>query len=99
VVANAAEVPVYGRAYPAREAYPAEIPYQPIAPLQYTLKAGQEYVVADDAVPTNYYRATTFNGVPPNDHVVVNGQDTYYQIWFGHRQFFVRAADVELVGG
>ena len=98
-VANAAEVPVYGRAYPEWSAYPAEIPYQPIAPLQYTMKAGQRYVVADQSVPTDYYRATTFNGGPPSDHVVVRGQDRYYQIWFGHRQFFVRAADVDLVNG
>jgi len=25
---------------------------------------------------------------------VITGQDTYYEIWFGHRMFFVRAADV-----
>ncbi len=98
VVPKADEVPVYGRAYPEASAYPAEIPVQPIAPLQYTIKAGQEYVVADDSVKTDYYRATTFNGTPPSDHVVVSGQDRYYQIWFGHRQFFVRAADVDLVG-
>jgi hypothetical protein len=96
---GADEVPVYGRAYPEAEAYEPypDIPVQPVVPLQYTLKAGQSYVLADRSVPTNYYRATTFNGTPPSDHVVVRGLDTYYQIWFGHRQFFVRAADVNLV--
>jgi hypothetical protein len=97
VVPKTDEVPVYGRAYPKRAAYPAEIPIQSIAPLQYTIKAGQEYVVADDSVKTDY-RATTFNGAPPHDHVVVSGQDRHYQIWFGHWQFFVRAADIDLVG-
>jgi N-acetylmuramoyl-L-alanine amidase len=91
------EVPVYGRAYPEESAYPPGVPYQPIAPLQYTMKAGQEYVVGDDSVPTNYYRATTFDGSSPGDWTVISGEDTYYQIWFGHRHFYVRAADVELV--
>jgi N-acetylmuramoyl-L-alanine amidase len=99
VVPNADEVPVYGRAYPEEEAYPADVPYQPIAPLQYTMKAGQTYVLADDTVPTDYYRATTFDGSSPGDWTVIRGDDTYYQVWFGHRQFYVRAADVELVGG
>jgi hypothetical protein len=97
VAGGAAEVPVYGRAYPEQSAYPEGVPYQPIAPLQYTLKAGQEYVVADRTVPTDYYRATTFDGSSPGDWTVISGEDRYYQVWFGHRQFFVRAADVDLV--
>jgi hypothetical protein len=27
---------------------------------------------------------------------VITGRDKYYEIWFGHRMFFVRAADVVL---
>jgi hypothetical protein len=38
----------------------------------------------------------TFAGVPPTDHVQVIGKDRYYQIWFGHRMAYVRAADVDL---
>jgi N-acetylmuramoyl-L-alanine amidase len=97
VVPNADEVPVYGRAYPEEAAYPPGVPYQPIAPLQYTMKAGQTYVLGDDTVPTDYYRATTFDGSSPGDWTVISGDDTYYQVWFGHRHFYVRAADVELV--
>jgi N-acetylmuramoyl-L-alanine amidase len=97
VVPTADEVPVYGRAYPEPEAYPPGVPVQEIVPLQYTFKAGQEYVVADAEVPTDYYRATTFDGSSPGDWTVISGDITYYQIWFGHRFFFVQADDVELV--
>jgi N-acetyl-anhydromuramyl-L-alanine amidase AmpD len=93
------EVPVYGRAYPEESAYPAEIPYQPLAPLQYTLKPGQAYVVADDDLATDYYYAKTFNDAIPGDHTVVVGEDEYYQIWFGHRFAYVRAADVSVKDG
>ncbi|ADB31928.1 N-acetylmuramyl-L-alanine amidase, negative regulator of AmpC, AmpD [Kribbella flavida DSM 17836] len=89
-------VPVYGRAYPEQAAYPAGIPYQPVTPLQYSIKAGQAYPVGDASIETDYYRATTFDGQPPTDHVQVLGNDRYYQIWFGHRLAYVRAADVDL---
>ncbi len=46
---------------------------------------------------TNYYYAQTFDYSLPGDHTVVRGQDRYYQIWFGHRVAFVRAADVSIV--
>jgi hypothetical protein len=36
VPAGTTEVPVYGRAYPESSAYPAAIPDQGVAPLQYT---------------------------------------------------------------
>jgi hypothetical protein len=89
--------PVYGRAYPERSAYPSQIPYQNVTPLQYTLKAGQAYVLADGSVPTDYYYATTYNcAYAALDCTDVKGQDRYYQIWFGHRQAFVRAADVRV---
>lgn len=93
-----ATIPVYGRAYPEQAAYPAEIPYtgnEP-TPMQYTIAAGQAYPLADASIQTDYYAAKTFNGVPPNDHVQVIGKDRYYEIWFGHRMHYVRAADVNL---
>lgn len=97
VVASGAEdAPVYGRAYPEESAYPEEIPYQPIAPLQYTIKPGQAYVLADDDVSTDYYYAKTYDDSLPGDHTVVSGEDEYYQIWFGHRIAYVRAADVRI---
>lgn len=92
---GAASVPVYGRAYPEQSAYAGTpVPYQAVTPLQYTIKAGQEYVLADDDIDTDFYYAKTFDSSLPGDHTVVTGQDKYYEIWFGHRMFFVRAADV-----
>jgi hypothetical protein len=52
--------------------------------------------VADEDIGTNYYYAKTFDSSLPADHTVITGQDQYYEIWFGHRMFFVRAADVVL---
>lgn len=89
-----ASVPVYGRAYPERSAYPKAIPYQRISPLQYTIKPGQSYVLADAGVQTNYYYATTFNLSLPRDHTVVTGKDAYDEIWLGHRVAYVKASDV-----
>ena len=92
---GAASVPVYGRAYPEQAAYAGTaVPYQTVAPLQYTIKAGQAYSLADATIDTNYYYAKTFDASLPDDHTVVTGQGKYYEIWFGHRMFFVRAADV-----
>jgi hypothetical protein len=94
--ADDAEVAVYGRAYPESSAYPAEIPDQGVVPLQYTLKPGQSYVLADDTVPTDYYYAKTFDDSLAGDHTVVKGSEEYYQIWFGHRIAYVKAADVKV---
>lgn len=95
--AGLAKAPVYGRAYPEASAYPAGIPVQALAPLQYSFAAGQRYAVGDLTVPTDYYRAVTFSPDTPNDHLDVVGQDRYYQISLGHRFAFVRAADVDVV--
>jgi hypothetical protein len=91
-----ASVPVYGRAYPEESAYPPEIPAQEVIPLQYSIRAGQHYVVADADIETDYYYAWTFDDSLPLDHTQVTGQDRYYAIWFGHRMAYVRAADVVL---
>ncbi|MFG3201051.1 N-acetylmuramoyl-L-alanine amidase [Streptomyces sp. NPDC048192] len=87
-----ASVPVYGRAYPEKEAYPAGVPAQSVVPLPYTIPAGQKYVVGDE-VPGEYYYAVTFT---TDSHRVVVGKDLYYEIQYGHRVGFVRAADVTL---
>ncbi|WP_330455960.1 N-acetylmuramoyl-L-alanine amidase [Streptomyces sp. NBC_00820] len=91
---GAASVPVYGRAYPEKEAYPAGVPVQSVVPLPYTIPAGQKYVVGDE-VPGAYYYAVTFT---TDSHRVVVGKDLYYEIQYGHRVAFVRAADVRLEG-
>ncbi|MFF9310044.1 N-acetylmuramoyl-L-alanine amidase [Streptomyces sp. NPDC014748] len=85
-------VPVYGRAYPEKEAYPAGVPVQSVSPLPYKLLAGQKYVVGD-VLPGEYYYSVTFT---EDSHQVVIGKDLYYEIQFGHRVAFVRAADVRM---
>ncbi|MFF8594116.1 N-acetylmuramoyl-L-alanine amidase [Streptomyces sp. NPDC015220] len=90
--AGADSVPVYGRAYPEKEAYPAGVPVQSVSPLPYKLLAGQRYVVGD-AVPGEYFYSVTFT---EDSHRVVVGKDLYYEIQFGHRVAFVRAADVRV---
>ncbi|MBJ7905734.1 N-acetylmuramoyl-L-alanine amidase [Streptomyces sp. DSM 110735] len=87
-----ASVPVYGRAYPEKEAYPAGVPAQSVVSLPYTIPAGQKYVVGDE-MPGEYYYAVTFT---EDSHKVVVGKDLYYEIQYGHRVAFVRAADVTL---
>ncbi|MGW1884513.1 N-acetylmuramoyl-L-alanine amidase [Streptomyces sp. NPDC001970] len=88
-----AEVPVYGRAYPEASAYPAGVPVQAVTPLPYKLLAGQRYVVGERTAG-EYYFATTFD---TTDHTVVRGEELYYQIQFGHRVAFVKAADVRVL--
>ncbi|MEU2424214.1 peptidoglycan recognition family protein [Streptomyces sp. NPDC007851] len=91
--AGLTSVPVYGRAYPEATAYPSGVPAQSVSPLPYTIPAGQEYVVGD-AVPGEYFYATTY---ATDAHRVVVGKDLYYEIQYGHRIEFVRAADVDVV--
>jgi N-acetyl-anhydromuramyl-L-alanine amidase AmpD len=88
-----AEVPVYGRAYPEKEAYPTDVPAQAVSPLPYKLLKGQRYVVGD-RLKGEYYYAVSFD---TSGHRVVRGDDVYYEIQFGHRVAFVRAADVRVL--
>ncbi|MBX6356065.1 MAG: N-acetylmuramoyl-L-alanine amidase [Micromonosporaceae bacterium] len=91
-----ATIPVYGRAYPEAAAYPAGVPVQEIVPLQYTLSAGQRYSVGN-VLPSEYYRAVTFDGSSPGDWTVIRGQTKYVQIQFGHRIGFVKLDDVQIL--
>lgn len=88
-----ASVPVYGRAYPEASAYPAGVPVQQVSPLPYTLPKGQAYVVGAK-VPSEYFYSVTFDTAT---HKVIRGKDVYYEIQYGHRVAFVRAADVDVV--
>ncbi|MEU1167663.1 hypothetical protein ABZ372_48485, partial [Streptomyces sp. NPDC005921] len=45
------------------------------------------------ALPGEYYYAVTFT---TDSHKVVVGKDVYYEIQYGHRVAFVRAADVDV---
>ncbi|MFF0146720.1 N-acetylmuramoyl-L-alanine amidase [Amycolatopsis sulphurea] len=87
-----ASVPVYGRAYPEASAYPANVPVQELAPMPYTLAAGQRYAVGS-VVGSEYFSATTFD---PAKHVVVRGKTKYVEIQFGHRVEYVELDDVQL---
>jgi hypothetical protein len=91
-----ATIPMYGRAYPEAAAYPAGVPVQAIVPLQYTLSAGQRYSVGD-VLPSEYYRAVTFDGSSPGDWTVIRGTTKYVQIQFGHRIAFVNLDDVDIL--
>ncbi|MFF3871602.1 N-acetylmuramoyl-L-alanine amidase [Streptomyces sp. NPDC001978] len=86
-------IPVYGRAYPEKEAYPTGVPAQSVSPLPYTIPANQKYVVGDE-VPGEYYYAVTYT---TDSHKVVIGKDLYYEIQYGHRVAWVRAADVKVL--
>lgn len=89
------EIPVYGRAYPEPEAYEGtDIPPQEVTPLPYTLHAGERYVVGL-APEAEYYRAVTFDDFE-NDHIVVRGEQRYFQVQIGHRVGYVQAEDVDL---
>lgn len=85
-------VPVYGRAYPEASAYPTGVPAQAVSPLPYKVLKDQRYVVGG-RVPGEYYYAVTFT---TDSHRVVVGKDLYYEIQYGHRVAFVRAADVDV---
>jgi hypothetical protein len=69
------------------------VPVQAVSPLPYTLPKGQKYVVGD-LLPGEYYYSVTFT---TDSHRVVRGRDLYYEIQYGHRVEFVRAADVRLL--
>lgn len=90
--AGLTSIPVYGRAYPEAAAYPSGVPAQAVSPLPYTIPAGQEYVIGD-VLRGEYYYAVTFD---TDTHRVVVGKDLYYEIQYGHRVEFVRAADVSV---
>ncbi|OXM70266.1 hypothetical protein CF165_04010 [Amycolatopsis vastitatis] len=90
-------VPLYGRAYPEQSEYPAAIPFDPIwtvAPVPWTLPAGQTYVATGSFKAENYYARFDPAGVPAN-HTLVVGGETYFQISYNHRVVYVKASDVK----
>jgi len=89
-------IPVYGTAYPEAAAFPPAVPVPAIAPLFYTIPAGQRYVTSGQ-VPDEYYYAVTIDSSLPDDHTVIPGQTVYYQISYNHREFYVKAADVQVL--
>jgi len=47
-----------------------------------TLQPGQQYVIGDKTVPTNYYYAKSFDNSIPGDKTVITGEQEYYQVWW-----------------
>jgi hypothetical protein len=88
--AGLTDIPVYGRAYPEAAAYPSTVPVQAVSALPYKLLAGQNYVIGLKT-RGEYFRAVTFDA---SQHVVVRGDQEYYEIQFGHRIAYVKADDV-----
>ena len=83
---------MYGRAYPEASAYPAGVPVQ--ADLAAAVQAARRAAVRRRRQGAGeYYYAADLRHRP---HRVVVGKDMYYEIQFGHRVAFVRAADVNL---
>jgi hypothetical protein len=90
--AGKTSIPVYGGAYPESAAYPATVPDQTLTPL-YMMPAGQTYTMTGK-VPTDYFYDATVDFSLPDDHIIVKGNDVYYQITYNHKQAFVKASDV-----
>jgi hypothetical protein len=93
--AGLTSIPVYGAAYPEASAYPPAVQAREITKLTYTIPAGQEYPLLT-APSSDYYYAATIESSLPDDHTVIIGSTSYYQISFSHRQFFVSADDVTI---
>jgi hypothetical protein len=89
-------IPVYGRAFPEANEYPAEIAPATGAPLQYTIPAGQRYVAGEVTQANNYYARFDAANVPLN-HTLVMGQQKYLRISLNHRWAFVKVSDIEFL--
>jgi hypothetical protein len=86
-------IPVYPSAFPEASAYPADIPPEPLVPA-YQLPANQSYATSGLSLPADYYYDATVDYSLPDDHVIVHGNQKYYQISFNHHIGFVKADDV-----
>lgn len=95
--AGLSSIPVYGTAYPEASAFDGTgVGIRVQHALQYTIPAGQVYA-STDLVQSDYYSATQYNR--PDLNRVVKGTDQYYEISFNHRVAFVKASDVDVIGG
>ncbi len=86
----------YGVAYPEPEAYRNPDDVTKLSPLLYKLPAGQSYVLYDDKIPADYYKAWTYTLDDPDDHIDIVGKLKYYMISLGHRIGYVLASEVEV---
>ncbi len=93
---SASPAATYGVAFPEPEAYSNPDDVTDLAPLLYTLPAGQSYVLYDADIPTDYYKAWSYTLDDPTDHVDIVGKLKYYMISLGHRIGYVLASDVDI---
>ena len=85
--AGTGPVPVWGTAYPDASEYPAGLSPSAQAPLSYyTVPAGQAYVAAGPALPTDDFFSSS-------DTVVTGGRQMY-TVQYNHRVARVYASDV-----
>jgi hypothetical protein len=88
-------IPVYGRAFPEADEYPAEVPAQVGIPLQYRIPAGQTYVAGEHIFGSRYYARFDEANVPLN-HTLIKGKQEYVRVSLNHRWGWVKASDVTL---
>ncbi|HSW81732.1 MAG TPA: peptidoglycan recognition family protein [Candidatus Saccharimonas sp.] len=96
--AGKTSVPVYGRAYPAASAYPFSFPsnfIQTVAPLSYTIPAGQRVTVYGEQ-PADYYNSQTVDGSGPFDRTTVRDANSHYVLGtYNGRYVLINANDVD----
>jgi N-acetyl-anhydromuramyl-L-alanine amidase AmpD len=88
-------IPVYAAAFPELSAYPSDVPPESLTP-SYSISAGQTYTTTAQNLPTDYFYDATINYSKPDDHIIVHGNQKYYQIAFNHHTAFVNVNDVTL---
>ncbi|TQS40366.1 N-acetylmuramoyl-L-alanine amidase [Cryptosporangium phraense] len=91
--AGKTSIPTYGKAFPDASEYPSGITPDVGTPLQYTIAAGQKYVVGEVTPAANYYARFDGANVPMN-HTVIKGAQTYLAISLNHRWAYVKLSDV-----
>ena len=89
-------IPVYGKAFPEANEYPPEVTPDVGVPLQYTVPAGQRYVVGEVTQAANYYARFDGSDVPLN-HTLIKGAQVYVSISLNHRWAYVKLSDVSYV--
>jgi N-acetyl-anhydromuramyl-L-alanine amidase AmpD len=94
-------VPLYATAYPEQSEYPSAIPFQPnwaVTPLTWSLPAGQKYTIVGQFPAQNYYARFDGANVPDN-HTLVQGDQTYLLLSYNHRYVWAKASEVRTQSG
>ncbi len=62
---------------------------------KYAIPAGQSYVVVDE-FKTDIFYAKNYDESAAGDRTDYFGAEKYYEIWYNHRVYFVKAADFDV---